>query len=193
MRLREDEENLQGLLDRCRREDSQAWSSLVMRFQSLVYSVARRYRLNEDDAADVFQTTFAALFRSIDRIEDGRSLPRWLAVTASRESLRAIRISGKYALAGDESLNLDEVVQAEELGAEANAIQAEKLDQLRTAILRLGGRCPELLTELYSSEEPAYADIAGRVGIPIGAIGPTRGRCLEKLRKKLSEIGWMDD
>src|SRR5699024_5381877 len=95
MRLVADTTDLEILVAKCRRKDSRAWGQFVEQFQNLVYSIPRRYGLSSDDCNDVFQSTFQALVNHLDRIESPATLPRWLAVTASRESLRIIRISKK--------------------------------------------------------------------------------------------------
>ena len=77
------------LLEACKRGDQQAWSRLVEQYSNLVYSVPSRMKLNADDCSDVFQATFLALSSSLDRIEHAVALPKWLAVTASREALRS--------------------------------------------------------------------------------------------------------
>jgi RNA polymerase sigma factor (sigma-70 family) len=177
------------LLKRCVQRDGDAWAKIVDRFQNLVYSVARRYGHNDDDAADVFQATFQALLRNVDRIETAQTLPRWLAVTASRESLRIARISGKTVSAEDRGIDLDTIVEREEASAEENAVLAERADVVRLATERLEGRCRELLKLLYLQDDPPYAEISERLSIPIGAIGPTRARCLGKLRKLVEEAG----
>src|SRR4051812_20536767 len=106
-------DDLDDLVQRCIKRDAQAWSRLVERFQNLVYSIPRRYGLNEEDAADVFQTTFQALLRNLDKIEAARTLPKWLSVTASRESLRVKRISSRSVGAEDRGMDLDTLVDYE--------------------------------------------------------------------------------
>lgn len=175
-------EDLRRLVDRARRGDSQAWDLLVDRFQNLVYSVARRSGLGTDDASDVFQATFIALYRQLDRIEQPETLPKWLSVTASRESLKVKRISSRFVDDGALLQQLEDVLSSEEASAEEMAIDAEDADYWRRALILLGGRCEHLLTALYL-EERSYEEVARDLGFPLGAIGPTRARCLEKLRK----------
>jgi RNA polymerase sigma factor (sigma-70 family) len=190
MPLLQRESELDVLVSRCRNQDPRAWSELVDRFQNLVYSVARRYGLNEDDAGDVFTATFQALLQNLDRIQVAQTLPRWLAVTASREAMRMRRINSRYASTEDQGLTLDDILADEEQSAEENAIQAELGEELRKAVHSLQERCRELLKLLYLSDEMPYQEIAEKLGMPIGAIGPTRGRCLEKLRKNLESEGF---
>lgn len=183
-------DDLDDLVRRCLRRDSQAWARLVERFQNLVYSIPRRYGLNEDDAADVFQATFQALLRNLDRIESARTLPKWLAVTASRESLRLKRAASRSVSAEDRGMDLETMVAAEEQSAEDNAVQAERADLVRRMTNELNERCRDLLTMLYLADDPPYEEISEKLAMPIGSIGPTRARCLEKLRKKLEEAGF---
>ena len=175
-------DDLPKLVDRARRGDSHAWAQLVDRFQNLVYSIARRTGLNSDDAGDVFQATFLALYKNLDRIEQPETLPKWISVTAARESLKLKRNSARYV--DDPALmdRLDDVLADEEASAETLAIDAEDADYWRKALVELGGRCEQLLSALYL-EERSYEEITDTLGMPTGAIGPTRSRCLEKLRK----------
>ncbi|HEY0868397.1 MAG TPA: sigma-70 family RNA polymerase sigma factor [Fimbriimonas sp.] len=183
-------EDLERLVDRCRQGDDRAWGTLVDRFQALVYSIPRRYGLQEDDAADVFQATFQTLLQNLDRIESARALPRWLAVTASRESLRIKRISGRAESGGD--LPLDEILSSEEKSAEAGAIEADLAFRLRQGLSEMQEKCRSLLSMLYFEDGVSYETISDKLSMPIGAIGPTRARCLEKLRKILGGKGFFE-
>jgi RNA polymerase sigma factor (sigma-70 family) len=193
MSLFKQDYDLERLVERCKRQDSAAWAELVRRFQSLVYSTARRYRLNDEDANDVFITTFQALLRSLDRIESAQTLPKWLAVTASRECLRIKRIQGRTFNPEDQGFTLDDIVATEESSAEENALAAVESEELRSAILGLAERCRKLLTLLYIEEDVSYQEISESLGMPVGAIGPTRARCLDKLRRQLQASGFFDD
>lgn len=185
--------DLDRLLTRCQLGEQDAWDQLVDRFQAHVYSVPRRIGLKEDDAADVFQNTFLALYRSLDRIQSGNALPSWLALTASREALRIKRINTKtVSLADDSGRSLEETLVSEDIQADDQTQLAVESNSVRAAIHGLGGRCKELLTALYLEEDVPYSEINERFGIPIGAIGPTRARCLEKLQKILAKEGFFD-
>lgn len=170
---------IERLVVRCRRGDDAAWRQMVDLHQNLVYSVVRRMGLNDDECGDVFQQTFLALYRSLDRIEDAGRIPKWLAVTASREALKQRRNRSSTPLSED----LEAVLESEEASAEALAIEGVEADGVRLALMELGGRCKELLTHLYI-EELSYQELAEK-GFPMGSIGPTRARCLEKLRRIL--------
>jgi len=180
------------LLARCRRRDATAWLALVERFQPLIYAIARRYGLNQEDAGDVYAHTLTRLLRSLDRIESGAVIGRWLGVTASRECLRILRSNSPGLFSELEGVSLDELVATEEGQAEQEAILADQALRATTALARMPERCRTLLELLYTSDGLTYAEVSERTGIPIGAIGPTRARCLEKLRALLDARGFFD-
>ena len=174
-------------MKQCRAGDADAWAALVDRFQSLVYSIPIKHGLNADDAADVFQQTFQTLHSNLNQIRNDATVPKWLAVTAARESLKILRTKKRIIEADD--FTLDQVVSTEERSAEASALETWQAATLRDAVAKMHGRCKDLLTLLYFEDLP-YEEITARTGMPVGAIGPTRSRCLEKLRKKLEEDGF---
>jgi RNA polymerase sigma factor (sigma-70 family) len=183
--------DLTKLVERSRRQDSDAWAILVDRFSDFVFSVARRYRLNDEDASDVMLATFQALYSNINSISEPETLPKWLAVTAARLSLRAQRESGKTA-GLDTALDLNEMIAADDESAEEAAVQACQAAMIRDAVASLGGRCAPLLQMLYLSEDSSYLQASEKLGIPMGAISPTRARCLQKLRKLLIDAGFFE-
>jgi RNA polymerase sigma factor (sigma-70 family) len=178
------------LVERCRKGDHRAWEKLVDKYRHLVYSVPRRMGLNEDESADVFQQSFLALFNNLDKIEDGGALPKWLGVTAARESLRHLRVSRRHVSEAD--VPLQEKLAREDATAESEAMRAVESEAIWRAVDSLGGRCTKLLRMLFAEEDPSYEEISQTLGIPVGAIGPTRARCLKKLREILEKLGYGD-
>jgi RNA polymerase sigma factor (sigma-70 family) len=183
------EKDLQSLLSRCQKSDQHAWSELVEHFQSLVYSIPKRMGLSDDDSSDVFQNTFLALHRSLDRIENAQTLPKWLSVTASREALRQQRFKAKGGQQESEERTLDEIVADEESSAEDMAVSSVEASLVRQGLAKLADKCRQLLELLFVQDDVSYQEISETLGIPMGAIGPTRARCLEKLRKSLEGTG----
>lgn len=189
MRIFGKEHDLQRIWDRCRRSDSEAWGQLVDRFQAMVYGIAYRHGLREEDAGDLFQAVFGALLRHRDSIEHGGALPKWIALTASREAQRLNRNRARtVSVEGEDAL--DALMERQEATAESDAVEGVRSQVLRDSVEKLGGRCRDLLTRLYLTEEASYAEISEEIGIPVGAIGPTRARCLDKLRKSLEADGF---
>ena len=158
--------------------DQAAWSEIVERFSGLVWATARAHRLAPAEAADVTQTTWLRLVENLDRIQDPERLGAWLATTARRECLRMIRLHGREVMIEDEGFF--EAPAGESV--DARLLRSERAEAVRRAFARIGERCQALLRLLASPTEPSYEEIGAALGIPIGAIGPTRARCLEKLR-----------
>ena len=159
--------------------DEAAWGAIVDRFAGLVWSTARAHRLAPADAADVAQTTWLRLVENLDRIKDPERLGAWLATTARRECLRHIRLQSRELVTGEDS-----VFEAPfEEHAEQRLITRERNTALRRAFAKISERCQALLRLLAAPEPLSYEEIASALDMPIGAIGPTRSRCLEQLRR----------
>jgi RNA polymerase sigma factor (sigma-70 family) len=159
--------------------DPLAWNTLVARFSSLVWATARAHRLSRDDAADVAQTTWLRLVEHLDRIREPDRVGAWLATTARHESLRLIRRGTREQPVDDPDLfeaPADDALDRA-LGAQARA------GALWRAFAALSERCKALLRLLMSDEEPSYEEVSAALGMPVGAIGPTRGRCLDRLKR----------
>jgi RNA polymerase sigma factor (sigma-70 family) len=172
-----------------------AWSTLVRRYQRLVFTVPRRAGLGEAQAADVFQNTFAKLFENLSRIDDAARVRAWLVTTARHETLRvieesrrAVQLAPSTDAEGAAVDPLEQLVDPAPLpDALLEALQQQ--DRVRRALDRLDPRSRQLLQWLFIEEDPpSYADIAARLGIAEGSIGPTRARCLEKLRTVLESM-----
>lgn len=187
------------LVQRCRDGSQPAWNTLVQRFQALVYTVPRRAGLSEAQAADVFQTVFSRFFEHLDRIDDPARVRAWLVTTAKRESLRLHEQQRRFVdlagPAGDNAGSDDEADAAgdalERIADDAPLPEALLADlqlqhRLHTALARLEPRARQLLELLFLQDEPLpYAEIARRMAMPEGSIGPTRARALERLRQLL--------
>jgi RNA polymerase sigma factor (sigma-70 family) len=171
--------------------DTAAWEALVARFNGLVWSIARGYRLSSADAADVFQTVWLRLAEHLGRIDNPDHIGAWLATTARRESLRVAR-SGTRTVPLDDAAVLD-LAQTDEASPEQAVLQAEqaRLDAQRArrmwrAFGELSARCQQLLRVLIATPPPTYAEAAVALDLPVGSIGPTRARCLQQLRRRLA-------
>jgi RNA polymerase sigma factor (sigma-70 family) len=174
--------NLDTLVRAAAAGDQAAWNELVERFQGLVWATARSFRLSRADAADVAQTTWLRLVENLDRIHDPERLGAWLATTARRECLRHIRLHGREQLS-DET---DVFEAPSEDPLEVALLTEERDTALWNAFAKLSERCQTLLRLLVSEDEPSYETIGAALDMPIGAIGPTRMRCLDKLRSYVS-------
>ena len=166
------------LLDLCRSGDAHSWGVLVDRYARLVTSVAVRAGLPIEEAKDVTQSTFVALLESGTRIRDTARVSGWLVTVAQRQAWMVRRRLER------ELLVVDDLPDAFDDPREA----WENLADLQAALHSLGGPCRDLLEALYLDPSgPSYADVASRLGRAVGTIGPTRARCLNKLRDLLGD------
>jgi len=183
------EEDDASLVARCIRGDGAAWARLVQRYQRLVYTIVRRVGLDEHAAADVFQTVFARLVEHLPRIAEPSRLQAWIVTTAKREALLQ-RERGQRNVSmtradesGDEGSEWD--LADESPIAEEELAELQQLNQLRNALERLDAGSRDMLLLLFRDDDDklCYGEVARRLNIPVGSIGPMRARCLEKLRK----------
>jgi RNA polymerase sigma factor (sigma-70 family) len=174
------------LLARAGAGEQQAWDRLVERYTNLLWSVGRAHRLSTADAGDVVQTTWLRLVENLTRIQDPDRLPGWLVTTARRECLKVLRRSGREIVSSDDDAALDAV---DELAPALDAalLAAERDAALWACFRKLSERCQLLLRVLMAAEPPAYAEVSEAMGMPIGSIGPTRMRCLDRLRALTDE------
>jgi RNA polymerase sigma factor (sigma-70 family) len=167
--------------------DQAAWTELVERYSGLVWGVARSYRLSTADASDVAQTVWLKLVEHLPALREPAAVPGWLATTTRHESLRTIRRSGREL--PTDSSPMDERTVSNEPDPAAVVERAATRVEVGLALDRLSLRCRTLLRALATWPDASYAQVSAALDIPIGSIGPTRGRCLEHLRAALLALG----
>jgi RNA polymerase sigma factor (sigma-70 family) len=180
----------ESLVLACRSDDATAWEQLVDRYQGLVFSIARHAGLDQEQSADVFQRVFARLVERLGQIEQPALIGAWLATTTRHEAWRFSRRERMTRLV---SLDTPEFAEAltDSLLPEELMLGLEEQHQVRTAVEALDERCRTLLVLLfYRSDSPAYVEIAATLGMREGSIGPTRARCLQKLRLLLNTLSF---
>jgi RNA polymerase sigma factor (sigma-70 family) len=164
------------LIERCIRGDQAAWRDLVVRYERLVYSVALTFCSHADDASDVFQQVWMELYQQLADLHHVEALPAWLITVTRRQAYKLVN-----SRRGSEPLDEDLPDTKQQLA------HIEREHALERALGQLPDRCRNLINLLYfTADEPSYADIANKLGMPVASIGPTRARCLDKLRKLLS-------
>jgi RNA polymerase sigma factor (sigma-70 family) len=160
--------------------DEEAWNELVRRFAGLVAFVIRHYRLSAADTQDVSQLVWLRLVEHLGQIREPQALPGWLATTTRHECERHLRMNARNVpvdphtmrqVDGDAGPSTDELLLA-----------AERRQVLLDGLGELAPQHRDLLTMLTADPPYAYAEISRLLGIPIGSIGPTRSRVLDKLR-----------
>ena len=170
------------LVSRVKMGDQEAWDALVERYASLIWFTCRRYRLNGADAEDVGQSVWLQLVEHVGTIRDPAALPGWLVTTTRRECARVLR-SAQRAQPGDHAPDFEHI--AEQMGrtAEEEVLAAERHAALREALTDLPPAWQRLMAMLSADPPVPYAEISSRLGIAVGSIGPTRARCLERIRR----------
>jgi RNA polymerase sigma factor (sigma-70 family) len=168
------------LVGRAAYGDRWAWERLVEQYARLIWAMTRDFRLAENDAADVAQVTWLRLLEHIDRLEHPARVGSWLAATARRECLRSVATRNRVVLGGDD-LSLDEVA-AHEPEIDERLLASERAKVVREALARLPWRWQRLIELLMADPPVSYAEISDQLGLPVGSIGPTRARCLARLR-----------
>jgi RNA polymerase sigma factor (sigma-70 family) len=178
-----------ALVARCRQGDASAWTALVSRYQRLVYAIVMRVGHDEHAAADVFQTVFTRLLEHLPRLTQPERLQAWIVTTAKREALLQRRLGQRTVSMtrddNDDEASLEDTLRDETPLAEDALADLQQLDLLRHGLDRLDPRCRDLLLMLFGDDDERidYAEVARRLAIPVGSIGPTRSRCLGKLRR----------
>ena len=177
----------QDLLRACRKGDANAWERLVDKYERLVYSIPLNYGLSSPDAADITQLTFTILIQRLDSLHADSHLGAWLATVARRHTWRHLKCRQREFVGA--SVDLAERDLAPGDAREDTIEQWERVEWLDHGLSQIGERCQNLLLALYfESQEPSYVEIAHRFNIPVGSVGPTRARCLEKLKQVMQAI-----
>lgn len=183
---RSDEE----LVRDCRNGDESAWEAITYKYQKLLFSIPRRAGLGRDLASDVLQEVFTTLYAKLDQLEKPEFLRAWLITTTKHKTIHLI---SKETRGRPRSIDDNENDPAFEIAdtaplADDALIRLERAAQIENAFTEIDERCRQLLMRLYlSGDKVPYAEIAETLDIPLGSIGPTRARCLQKLLKHIPE------
>jgi len=171
------------LLSAARAGSEDALGQIVNELSPLLWQVARSAGLSQGDAEDVLQTVWMRLITHLDGIHDAGALTGWLVTTTKRESWR-VRAAGRKQLPADQDVFAD--LPDKSPGSEEQVMLEDQRRELWAAIGMLSRRCQELLRIMAFAPRSDYATVAAALGMRVGSIGPTRGRCLAKLRAVLA-------
>jgi RNA polymerase sigma factor (sigma-70 family) len=179
-----------SLVARCRAGDPTAWEVLIGRYQRLVHAIVRRAGLDDEAGADVFQTVFLRLLQHVPRLAEPARLQAWIVTTAKREAWLQRRASRRMvSMSGDEDDPPDEGRWSGTdavPGPEETVEYWQQVAQVQVALQRMDERCRRLLQLVFAADATGgYDEVARRLGMPVGSIGPTRARCLAKLRRSI--------
>jgi RNA polymerase sigma factor (sigma-70 family) len=172
------------LFEQFRAGDEAKMADLIGLLTPILWHTVRSQNIDHTSAEDVLQTTWLALVRSGGSITDSRAVLQWLIVAARREAWRLAKVVRRADVT---EIEPDTVVAPAELGPESSVVRESGNELLWDHVGRLSERCRQLLRVIAFADRPDYAAVAESLGMPIGSIGPTRGRCLAKLRAQLSD------
>ncbi len=159
--------------------DAVALDELVRLMTPVLWHVVRAYRLTTELAEDVVQTTWLSMVKSRASIQEPAAVGGWLTTTARREAWKVAKAAGRGIPVEDDELSRR---LPDEDSAESEVLRRDGDERLWDAVERLSERCQALLRIVAFEHRPDYTTIAANLGMPVGSIGPTRGRCLQKLR-----------
>ena len=165
------------LLTRAAQGDQEAWNALVETFGQMVWSIARSFRLDDATAKDVTQTVWLKLVENLDRITDPERLPGWLATTCRREAIRVSKLRQRTI-----PTEFEYDIEDSAPSLESMLIEDEDARAVMAALSTLSEGCQQLLRLLASDPPLGYDEISELTGRPIGSLGPTRARCIERLK-----------
>jgi RNA polymerase sigma factor (sigma-70 family) len=172
-----------GSLFRAYRDgEAEKMAELVALVTPILWHTARAQRLDAVTAEDVVQSTWMALVRNSATITDPQAVLQWLIVSTRREAWRIVKRIDRVE---PREFEADDVVSAEQDRPEEQVLRDDNADRLWQHIGRLPEKCRALLRVIAFADRPDYATVAKSLGMPVGSIGPTRGRCLAKLRQQL--------
>jgi RNA polymerase sigma factor (sigma-70 family) len=176
------------LVKNCLAGSEEAWAMLIEKYKALIYSIPVKYGLPPQEAADIFQSTCLELLVRLSELREVRALPKWLIQVAHHQSWQWKNRSHRVV-----SRDSDEGVVEPEVPpvAESMLQQSQEEQMLRDAIAGLAPRCRQLVEILFFEEQPRpYAAIAAELGVAVGSIGFIRQKCIERLRRRLEEMGF---
>jgi RNA polymerase sigma factor (sigma-70 family) len=177
------------LVQQCLDGNEAAWSALIDRYKNLIFSVPIKYRFSREEAADVFQMVCLELLSELANIREPKALPKWILMVTAHKCYHLKNQDKRHR---EKNAGFAETLEVA-LPPEAEAIvrQGENEQQMREAITSLSPRCQDLIRMLFF-EEPSrpYDEVAQSLGLARGSIGFIRQRCLDRLKRKLDEIGW---
>jgi len=177
---------LEPLVNRCLAGEEDAWSELLERFERLIYAVIRRIGFGDPEGADIYQRVAITLVEKLQTVRDLDHLGAWIVTTTRRECFSERRRMDRDRRSQADEDEALEVADPHLFDADVDRLLEVAL--VNEEIRRLPNPCRDLLSLLFLSEEtPAYTQVAARLGVPVGSIGPNRARCLAELRKRLGK------
>lgn len=172
------------LIVACLQGSEEAWKALIERYSRLIYTIPLRFGFTKGVADEIFQETCLVLLEKLDTLQDRERLHAWLVTVARRSCIHHLRRTGKV-----EVVELTERDKPTEETLEGQVLRMEEEHRVTEALAKLDPRCRTLIEALFFRDPPlTYQALAEELEMSLGSVGPTRARCLEKMRRKILEI-----
>ena len=176
------------LVKECLCGNEEAWSALIDKYKRLIFSIPIKYGFSTDDATEIFQAVCVELLSELPKLRQPKALPKWIMQVAAHKCSHHKRQMQRVEARDPDDASFDASTPAQ---IEGIFHEAEEEQTLRNAMSELPPRCHQLIQMLFF-EEPSrpYEQVAAELGLSTGSIGFIRQRCLERLRKRLTEMGF---
>ncbi len=174
------------LVGLCLEGDQAAWETLIERYRRLIYSIPNKFGFSQSDCNDVFQTVCVKLIEHLSDLKDETKVSAWLITTTTRHCIH-VQTLGRRDVSDADGMEEapDPTVSMEQI-----RVVSDRQQKVRDTIAEMPERCRRLLSLLYlDSKSPSYEEISVKMSMPVPSIGPTRARCLDKLRRLLRRKG----
>lgn len=177
------------LVKGCLQGREEDWNLVIDKYKNLIFSIPIRYGLSREEASDIFQSVCLDLIRELPKLREPKALPKWLMQVTAHKCYHWKRQSGRLVSHDDDEGSVPEA--SEPARAELDLREIEQEQMLREALVALPERCRELIRQLFY-EEPSrpYREVAASLGLATGSIGLLRQKCLDRLKERLSSLGF---
>lgn len=179
------------LVVRCLAHEEAAWEEFVRRYANLIYATILKVQLPPEDVEEAFQSSMVAIHQQLPKLREPDRIVSWIVGISHRQAVNRIRARTREQATSDTEL----LTRPDETALpDADLVKLERIQHVREGMAQLSDRCQRLIQYLFFADPaPDYETISKTEGIPIGSIGPTRARCLDKLRTLLDETDVLDE
>jgi RNA polymerase sigma-70 factor (ECF subfamily) len=171
-RMQTDTASEAALIEKCRKQDYEAFGKFVDAYQSRVFGFVRRMVNNPDDAADVTQEVFIKAFQNFSKFDARSSVRTWLFRIAYHlcvdRSRKVDRTPNNVRLSGiDEGEEID--IADDRWQPETIALDSELYSVVESGIKTMSNKLRSVLL-LHDREDLPYEEIAKMLDVPVGTV-----------------------
>ena len=187
-----------SLLERVRANETAAWDRLVTLYAPLVLHWCRRWNLQDEDSADVFQEVFLAVATHITGFRKngaGDTFRGWLRTITRNKVLDHFRRLGRQpgAVGGtDANIRLAQLPEAEPASEDDRVAEVEAENSLfRRGLDLIRNEFEERTWQAFwrtAVEGRSPKDVGDELSMSPGAVRVAKCRVLHRLREELGDL-----